>query len=138
MLFKELSAAEETEFREHAEQNDPPANWRTLCHPVCQEVWIKRGFNDREPVTDSMSAETSQLMQAVARINGTCARLTFEFTTNDQTAMELAIREFCDRILDKVHLRPGLTYSLYGAPGEPCGKATIQAKNPGLGTFGHS
>ena len=129
MLFKELTVTEETEFRQFAEQNNPPANWRTVCHPVCQEVWINRGFKDAEPIVDSLSAQMDDLMHAVARINGTCARLTFEFTINDQATMELAIREFCDRILDKVHLRPGLTYTLYGAPGEPCGKATVQAKS---------
>jgi hypothetical protein len=44
LLFRELTPEEEKEFREYAEANDPPdlKSWE-LYHPVCREVWIKRG-----------------------------------------------------------------------------------------------
>lgn len=44
MIFRELTPEEEKDFREYAEANDPPdlASWE-LYHPVCREVWIKRG-----------------------------------------------------------------------------------------------
>jgi hypothetical protein len=44
MLFRELTPEEEQSFCEYAETNNPPdlASWE-LYHPVCREVWIKRG-----------------------------------------------------------------------------------------------
>ena len=64
----------------------------------------------------------------MAHINGTCARVVFDFTTLSQNEMVFALRDFCERIGDKVHLRPGLTYTLYKSPGayDTCGKATVQ------------
>ena len=48
MFFKTLSDKETKDLRDYAERNDPPANWQTICHPVCVDVWIKRGFTDAE------------------------------------------------------------------------------------------
>jgi hypothetical protein len=44
MIFRNLTPEEEKEFREYAEDHDPPDlyNWE-LYHPICREVWIKRG-----------------------------------------------------------------------------------------------
>jgi hypothetical protein len=64
MFFRTLSENEKKEFREFAEHNDPPANWRTICHPVCVEVWIRRGFADadkiREPESLILHADESR------------------------------------------------------------------------------
>lgn len=45
MLFRDLSPEEETEFREYAQENDPPnlGRWE-IYHPVCREEWTKRGL----------------------------------------------------------------------------------------------
>jgi len=45
MLFKNLDAQEEQDFRQWAIDNDPPnlENW-VVYHPVCREEWEKRGI----------------------------------------------------------------------------------------------
>jgi hypothetical protein len=45
MLFKVLNPEEEKEFREYAQENDPPdlQSW-DIYHPVCREEWEKRGI----------------------------------------------------------------------------------------------
>jgi hypothetical protein len=42
-MFRSLTDAEETEFREYARSNPPPANFETstILHPVCVEEWRK-------------------------------------------------------------------------------------------------
>lgn len=44
-IFRSLSDEEEAEFRKYAEEHHPPkgASWNIL-HPVCREVWEKRGL----------------------------------------------------------------------------------------------
>ena len=44
MRFRELTPEEEVRFRVYAEVNDPPNldDWE-LYHPVCREVWTRRG-----------------------------------------------------------------------------------------------
>ena len=45
MLFRTLTPDEEKEFRQYATDNDPPdlAKW-DIYHPICREVWLKRGI----------------------------------------------------------------------------------------------
>lgn len=48
-LFRDLSDAEEREFREYALNNPPQVlntngDWHVL-HPVCRRVWITQGYN---------------------------------------------------------------------------------------------
>jgi hypothetical protein len=45
MLFRKLSPDEEIEFRQYAQENDPPdiTHWE-IYHPVCRDEWIKRGI----------------------------------------------------------------------------------------------
>ena len=44
ILFRKLTPDEIREFQDHATQNDPPdlEKW-DIYHPVCREVWCKRG-----------------------------------------------------------------------------------------------
>jgi hypothetical protein len=44
MVFRTLTLEEERQFREYAEANNPPdlGSWE-LYHPVCRQVWVKRG-----------------------------------------------------------------------------------------------
>jgi hypothetical protein len=48
MIFRELSSEEEVTFRVYAELNDPPDldSWE-LYHPVCREVWTRRGVGPK-------------------------------------------------------------------------------------------
>ena len=43
-MFRSLTDAEETEFREFAQENNPPPGmaWE-YYHPVCRQAWIDRG-----------------------------------------------------------------------------------------------
>jgi len=58
-LFRDLSSAEEAEFREHAEKNDPdrPASW-AVFHPVCRCAWLARGLTP--PANADMMDQTPE------------------------------------------------------------------------------
>jgi len=45
MIFRELNKEETVNFIEWAENNPPPDldSWE-VYHPVCREVWLKRGI----------------------------------------------------------------------------------------------
>lgn len=46
-LFRDLTDAEEREFREYARTTPPDplsGDWHVL-HPVCRRVWITQGWN---------------------------------------------------------------------------------------------
>ena len=43
-MFRSLTPAEVEQYRQHARDNDPLSeNWKVL-HPVCREIWTKRGL----------------------------------------------------------------------------------------------
>lgn len=56
MLFRELSAVEDAQFRDYASKNDPPnlADW-DIYHPVCREVWTARGITPHNPTLPTLS-----------------------------------------------------------------------------------
>jgi len=50
-MFRSLDDTEEAQFREYARTNPPIDHWE-VAHPVCREVWAKRGY---EPFPDDKS-----------------------------------------------------------------------------------
>lgn len=47
MIFRELSEEEAEDFRRYAWKNAPDLSKWELMHPVCREVWVKRGLGPK-------------------------------------------------------------------------------------------
>ena len=62
MVFRDLTKKENKEFRQWAIDNDPPNPEIWECyHPVCREVWMKRGIIS----TDAALAACLDILTAV-------------------------------------------------------------------------
>ena len=48
-MFRHLNEEETKEFQQYAETTDPDPNksW-SIYHPVCREVWVRRGLSPQE------------------------------------------------------------------------------------------
>lgn len=72
-LARSLTDWEEEAFRQHARENDPPADTDpSLLHPVCRDEWVQLGKMDASVLTDRERSGFVRVVTCGCCTNGCC------------------------------------------------------------------